>query len=131
MGWAALERPRSLGYISGWSTAESSYMNESEHYHAGELEVQDRAGAGRQAGTIGEMILPFIPPATGGFVSAQRLAVVGSVGSDGRVWASAMIGDPGFLSIPDERTLWIVSPEWEKLSGRNNKRSGFRERRGY
>jgi hypothetical protein len=98
-------------------------MNESDYYHAGELEVQERAGVRHQADAISEMILPFVPPAVGGFVSAQRLAVVGSVGSDGRVWASAVIGDPGFLNIPDERTLQIESPVhgddplWENLRG--------------
>jgi predicted pyridoxine 5'-phosphate oxidase superfamily flavin-nucleotide-binding protein len=88
-------------------------MNESEHYHVGELEVQERAGVRRQAEEIGEMILPFIPPAAGGFVSGQRLAVLGSVGNDRRVWASAMVGEPGFLRVPNEHTLQITSPEYE------------------
>jgi predicted pyridoxine 5'-phosphate oxidase superfamily flavin-nucleotide-binding protein len=98
-------------------------MSESEYYHAGELEVQERAGVRRQADDIGEMILPFVPPVAGAFVSAQRLAVLGSVGSDGKVWASAVIGEPGFLSIPDEHALQITSPVhgedplWENLRG--------------
>src|SRR5579862_2231682 len=104
-------------------------MHGSDYYHPGELEVQERAGVRRQAEAIAEMILPFVPPAIGGFISTQRLAVVGSVGPDGRVWASAMIGDPGFLGIPDEHTLRIVLPEheddpvWDNL--RENPHAGF------
>ncbi len=96
-------------------------MDESNLYHAGELEVQERVGVRRQADEISEMILPFIPSSTGAFIARQRLAVVGSADSRGGVWASAMIGDPGFLSIPDQHTLQITTaphddePLWENL----------------
>jgi hypothetical protein len=98
-------------------------MDEFELYHAGEIEVQERAGVRRQAEQIADMILPFVPPAASRFVSAQRLAVVGSVGRDGNVWASAIIGDPGFLGIPDEHTLRIAAPMNEEDPLWNNLRS--------
>lgn len=95
-------------------------MHQFEPYHAGEIEVQEHAGVRRQADQLSDMILPFIPPAAGNFVSAQRLSVIGSVDANGRVWASALIGDPGFLSLPDENTLLIASQPtddviWENL----------------
>ncbi len=95
-------------------------MDNSEIYHAGELEVQERAGVRTQADQMSDMILPFIPPAAGRFVAAQRLAVVASVAGDGSVWCSAMIGEPGFLSLADEHTLQISLPPnedpiWENL----------------
>lgn len=88
-------------------------MDASDYYHSGELEVQERVGVRRQADAMGETIFPLIPQAAGVFFSAQRLAVVGTAGSNGRVWASAMIGDPGFLSVSNEGTLQIVSPVHE------------------
>ena len=101
-------------------------MGESSLYHAGELEVQERAQVRQQADELGEMmILPFIPPSANGFISRQRLAVMGTVASEGSVWASALIGDPGFLSLPDEQTLHIAAPAqeddpvWKNLSSKS------------
>ena len=35
------------------------------------------------------------------------MVVVGSVGVDGRVWASQLVGEPGFVRALDERTVRI------------------------
>lgn|SRR5215213_2919555 len=35
------------------------------------------------------------------------MVVVGSVGADGRVWASQLVGEPGFVRALDERTVRI------------------------
>jgi hypothetical protein len=83
-------------------------MDDSEIYHGGEIEVQTRARGRHQAEQLADMILPFLPPAANGFVSHQRLAVVGSGDFEGDIWASALIAEPGFLTIPDESTLRIV-----------------------
>ncbi len=76
-------------------------------YHRGEIEVQDRAGVREMAARISDVIRPKIPLYTRDFLEDQRMVVVGSSGADGRVWASLLTGEPGFLRVIDERTLRI------------------------
>ena len=78
-------------------------------YHEGELEVQARAGVSAMAEMVGRGIRDFIPPSAMTFLPMQRLSVVGSVAGDGSVWASALVGQPGFLSAPDPHTLRIAA----------------------
>lgn len=76
-------------------------------YHAGELEVQARAGVREMAARVGGSIRPTIPPAAHEFLLDQPMLVVGSVGSGGRVWASLLVGESGFARVLDERTVRI------------------------
>ncbi len=79
----------------------------SAKYHPGEIEVQERAGVRGMAERVGNGIHPVIPPAAREFLEEQPMVVVGSVGSDGRVWASMLAGEPGFARALDERTVMI------------------------
>ncbi|MFH8791762.1 pyridoxamine 5'-phosphate oxidase family protein [Streptomyces sp. NPDC017941] len=76
-------------------------------YHSGEIAVQRRAGLAQQAdfslGGIGETI----PPVARDFLAEQPLIVLGGTDPDGRVWASQLTGEPGFLKVPDPRTLVV------------------------
>jgi len=76
-------------------------------YHAGELEVQTRAGV--YAGDAGaeEMYRSAMPSGVQRFLTAQQLAVVATMASNGRVWASLRSGPPGFLRVIDDSTLEI------------------------
>jgi predicted pyridoxine 5'-phosphate oxidase superfamily flavin-nucleotide-binding protein len=91
-------------------------------YHEGELGVQARAGVSAVAELVGRSIRDFIPPSAMSFLPMQRLSVVGSVAADGSVWASALVGEPGFLSAPDRHTLRIAAdvhsedPLWGNLA---------------
>ncbi|MBC7930943.1 MAG: pyridoxamine 5'-phosphate oxidase family protein [Rubrivivax sp.] len=76
-------------------------------YHAGEVEVQSRAGVRTQAERIGRGIHSVIPPAARSFMLELPMAIVGSVGADGRVWASVISGEPGFIRAIDERAILI------------------------
>ncbi|MCI0488495.1 MAG: pyridoxamine 5'-phosphate oxidase family protein [Blastocatellia bacterium] len=76
-------------------------------YHSGELEVQARAGVLEMAARIGNGIHSSIPPVAEDFLRGQRLAVLGTVDRDGRVWASLVTGSPGFIQAMDERTVRI------------------------
>ena len=76
-------------------------------YHRGEIEVQDRADVREMATRISDVIRPEIPLYTRDFLEDQRMVVVGSTGANGRVWASLLTGEPGFLRVLDERTLRI------------------------
>lgn len=59
------------------------------------------------AAHVGGIIRPTIPPAAREFLDEQPMIVVGSVGGDGRVWASLPTGEPGFVQALDERTVEI------------------------
>jgi len=78
-------------------------------YHRGEIEVQRRAGVRGTAERVGNSIHPTIPPAARRFLAEQPMVVVGSVGAGGRVWASLLTGEPGFLAALDERTVKIAA----------------------
>jgi hypothetical protein len=81
----------------------------SAKYHPGEIEVQERAGVRSMAERVGNSIHPTIPPAAREFLEEQPIIVVGSVGADGRVWASLLAGEPGFVRALDERTVRIAA----------------------
>ncbi len=76
-------------------------------YHRGEIEVRARAGVREMAARISDVIRPEIPLYTRDFLEDQRTVVVGFTGAGGRVWASLLTGEPGFLRVIDERTLRI------------------------
>ena len=78
----------------------------SANYHPGEIEVQERAGVRSMAERVSNSIHPTIPPAAREFLE-EPMVVVGSVGADGRVWASLLAGEPGFVRALDERTVRI------------------------
>ncbi|CAA9467743.1 MAG: probable iron-sulfur binding protein YPO1417 [uncultured Rubrobacteraceae bacterium] len=99
----------------------------SAKYHPGEIEVQERAGVRSMAERVGNSIHPTIPPAAREFLEEQPIIVVGSVGADGRVWASLLAGEPGFVRALDERTVRIAAtpfpgdPLAEALQGASTK----------
>ena len=77
-------------------------------YHAGERAVQERAGAGEMALRIGRGIRAEIPPAAAAFLAEQRFAVLGWLDQDaGGVWASAIHGEPGFLTASSASTVAV------------------------
>ena len=85
----------------------------SDMYHDGEIRVQSRAGVRAMAERIGRGIHDRIPPAARDFMREQRWAVVGAADRDGRVWASPLAGEPGFLDAPDDvrvRVSAVPSP---------------------
>ena len=73
-------------------------------YHRDEIEVQDRACVREMAARISDVKPPEIPLYTRDLLEDQWMVVVGSTGADGRVWASLLTGEPGFLRVIDERT---------------------------
>ncbi|MFF5256375.1 pyridoxamine 5'-phosphate oxidase family protein [Streptomyces leeuwenhoekii] len=76
-------------------------------YHSGEIAVQERAGLARQAdfslGGIGESV----PPIAKDFLAEQPLIVLGGADRDGRIWATQLTGEAGFLRVPDPHTVMI------------------------
>jgi predicted pyridoxine 5'-phosphate oxidase superfamily flavin-nucleotide-binding protein len=78
-------------------------------FHPGELAVQARAGVRAQAEHVGGVIHPEISRRAAGFLAEQRLAVLGGAGADGRMWASALAGEPGLLRAEDAETLRVAA----------------------
>ncbi|MFC9888091.1 pyridoxamine 5'-phosphate oxidase family protein [Streptomyces pilosus] len=76
-------------------------------YHNGELAVQERAGLTDQAGFSLGGIHETVPPVARQFLAEQPAIVVGAADPAGRLWATQLAGEPGFLRVPDPRTLVI------------------------
>ncbi|MCB1874797.1 MAG: pyridoxamine 5'-phosphate oxidase family protein [Chromatiales bacterium] len=100
-------------------------MSADNPFHAGELAVQERAGA-RQAARINAAALsPHIPSGAVPFIEQQGMAVLGSLDTQGNVWASLLFGEPGFVSAEDERHVVLDQatalsaagdPLWQNLA---------------
>jgi predicted pyridoxine 5'-phosphate oxidase superfamily flavin-nucleotide-binding protein len=78
-------------------------------FHEGEQAVQARAGVQAESRRLGRGISCEIPEGAGDFLQAQRMAVLAGVDGTGRVWASLVTGDPGFITAPDSRTLRLAA----------------------
>ncbi|MEW6733515.1 MAG: pyridoxamine 5'-phosphate oxidase family protein [Acidobacteriota bacterium] len=76
-------------------------------YHSGELEVQKRAGVRSIASRMENGIHSTIPLIAQEFLRNQPMAILATLDKSGRVWASLLIGEPGFMQIIDERTVRI------------------------
>ena len=78
-------------------------------FHSGEIAVQERAGVRDIANDVGEGIVEHLPPGVIQFLERRQMAVIGTIDSRGRVWASVVTGDPGFIEAVDDRTLRIAA----------------------
>ena len=78
-------------------------------FHDGERAVQRRAGGAAEARSLGRGISSAIPPGAAPFLAAQRLAALAGIDARGCVWASLVMGDPGFITVPDPGTLRIAA----------------------
>lgn len=83
-------------------------FSEPSIWHEGELEAQKRAGVTSKAERLQGMVRTSLPPAAQRFLSERQFAALGSVDGLARVWASVVVGEPGFLQAPDPRTIEIV-----------------------
>ncbi len=101
-------------------------MRSDDPYHEGEKAVQDRAGEQAIAERNGRAINTQIMPGALKFVAQQAMAVLGSVDSQGRLWASVLTGEPGFAHAPDQETVLFNlddagshrhDPLWSNLAG--------------
>ncbi|MDJ0675062.1 MAG: pyridoxamine 5'-phosphate oxidase family protein [Calothrix sp. MO_167.B42] len=89
--------------IPGWTRTESPF-------HPGELAIQTRMGAQERMDKQGRrLIREFLPEQHRQFFARLSYIVVGTVDADHRLWASILVGNPGFLSTPDEYTLRVAT----------------------
>ncbi|MEU2035039.1 pyridoxamine 5'-phosphate oxidase family protein [Nocardia amamiensis] len=78
-----------------------------EPFHAGEVAVQRRMGQAHIAERVGRMIRPEIPAVAAGFLAEQRMVVLAAADATGRLWASELVGPPGFVHAVDDRTIVV------------------------
>lgn len=84
------------------------WILESSPFHAGEQEMQTRAGKRDDMERFGRRVIrPFLPTQHREFYGQLPFVVVGAVDEDERPWASILFGEPGFLSSPGEHTLCL------------------------
>ena len=89
--------------IPGWQKVESPF-------HIGERDIQTRLGGREQAETLGRrMIREFFPEQHQQFYAQLSYLIVGSVDSEENPWASILVGEPGFIATPNDRTLQVVT----------------------
>ncbi|ELR97375.1 pyridoxamine 5'-phosphate oxidase family protein [Gloeocapsa sp. PCC 73106] len=87
--------------IPGWTLSESPF-------HAGELAIQARVGVQDKIDKQGRRVIrEFLPDQHREFFAQLPYVIVGTVDAFGFPWASIMVGEPGFIWSPDDRTLRV------------------------
>ncbi|MFA4927939.1 MAG: pyridoxamine 5'-phosphate oxidase family protein [Patulibacter sp.] len=76
-------------------------------WHPGERAVQVRAGVTARADVAVGLLTPEIPAVAQEFLRDRPWLVIGAADADGRMWAGALHGPPGFLDPRDETTLHV------------------------
>ncbi|MUG96671.1 pyridoxamine 5-phosphate oxidase [Scytonema sp. UIC 10036] len=76
-------------------------------FHPGEIAIQNKAGVREEAQRLCQTISNIIKPAAQEFLKNQQLAVASTVDANGRVWASLLTGDSGFVRVLSEHTIEI------------------------
>jgi uncharacterized protein len=79
-------------------------------FHAGELAIQARLGTQERMDRQGRRVIrDYLTTQHQEFFAQLSYVIVGTVDSSGHPWASVLVGEPGFLSSPDEHTLQIAA----------------------
>ena len=73
----------------------------SEVFHQGEQAVQVLAGEQKIAARVSRMIKPTMNGGAINFISKQPIAFVTSTDENGKVWISILVGEEGFIEVPD------------------------------
>ena len=76
-------------------------------FHEGELAVQQRLGVLMEGRRNGNAISDAIMPGALKFIDRQPFSVLGTIDAEENIWASILVGRPGFLSAPDQKTVEI------------------------
>jgi len=76
-------------------------------YHEGERAAQRRAGLLDQGAFSARAIRAEMPEVARRFLLQQPLVVLGAADGQGRMWATMLTGQPGFLRADDARTVTV------------------------
>ena len=87
----------------GWPHAASPF-------HAGELAIQARLGVQERLDHQGRRIIrDYLPEQHRQFFAQLSYVLVGTVDGEGQPWASILVGEPGFITSPDEHRLHLTA----------------------
>jgi hypothetical protein len=87
----------------GWSRPESPF-------HAGEQAIHARFGIQERMESQGRRVIrDYMPEQHQQFFAQLPYVIVGTVDQAGHPWASIVIGEPGFISAPSDRTLHVTA----------------------
>lgn len=87
---------------------ERGWSREASPFHPGEQQVQRRVGVRDQVERAGRnMIREQLPEQHRQLFQALPLLVVGSMDEQGRLWASLLSGEPGFVGSPTPKLLRV------------------------
>ncbi len=90
--------------------ANLSWSDEQSPFHAGELAIQTRLGVQERMDRQGRRIIrSYLPDQHREFFAQLSYILVGTVDGNGQPWASILVGEPGFITSPNERTLHIAA----------------------
>ncbi|WTW94846.1 pyridoxamine 5'-phosphate oxidase family protein [Streptomycetaceae bacterium NBC_01309] len=78
-------------------------------YHRGEIAVQERAGVTDRAAHAERAIGTTVPAVAAAFLAAQPMVVVGAADGAGRVWATVLTGEPGFLRAVGDTEVTVAA----------------------
>lgn len=76
-------------------------------YHAGEQWVQQQVGVREEADSLARIITPTLNQKAQKFLQNQYFAIAASIDSQGWVWASLLLGKPGFIQVGSDRCVQI------------------------
>ncbi|MEP1535742.1 MAG: pyridoxamine 5'-phosphate oxidase family protein [Paracoccaceae bacterium] len=85
-------------------------------FHAGETAIQNRAEVpSSHIAKVSEFVRPEMPEQHRAFFESLPILHMGFLDRKGRVWASPVIGQPGFMTAPNPRSLTVAAlPVLEK-----------------
>ncbi|OEK07410.1 hypothetical protein A8C32_18430 [Flavivirga aquatica] len=78
-------------------------------YHKGELKIQEKFGEQKIADRAGRMINNAIIPGASAFIENQNSCIISSMDINNNVWISLLVGEIGFVEVPDLTNLFFRS----------------------
>jgi hypothetical protein len=83
-------------------------MNSGSPFHPGEIAAQERAGVRSRMEKIGGVVMrDYLPEQHRDFFAQLPTLLLGASDAEGRIWASILCGEPGFVRSPDPAMLRI------------------------
>ncbi len=87
-----------------------AWSHDTSPFHAGEIAMQEQLGVRAKIDAIGRrFIRDYLLDQHRQFFAQLPFLLAGTVDARGYIWASILVGEPGFLSTPDAYTLQVAS----------------------
>jgi len=74
-------------------------------FHKGEIVIQEKAGVRDFAQKVGRVMINTIIPGAIAFIENQNTVVLSSSDVNQNIWVSMIMGDIGFVQVPDSATI--------------------------